>query len=110
MQDLNRQAPHGKEGATTGSAVHSSLPTFIVIGAMQAGTTTLHAWLAEHPDEYMSARKELDCFLEEGNWDRAVGWYRLRFGFWGAERARGENSLNHSKTHLDPVYRSECMR
>ncbi len=87
----------------TGSEVHSSLPTFVVIGAMKSGTTTLHAWLDTHPDVCMSPRKELDFFLEDGNWERGVGWYRLRFGSCGAQLARGESSPNYSKTHLDPA-------
>jgi len=101
MQDPTTQA-QGNKGATTGSNVHSSLPTFVVIGAMKAGTTTLHAWLAEHPDVCMSARKELDFFVEDGNWERGVGWYRLRFASCAAERARGESSPNYAKTHADP--------
>ena len=67
MQDLTTQAPHGKKGATTGSDVHSPLPTFVVMSAMQAGTTTLYAWLAEHTDVCMSARKELDSSSKMAN-------------------------------------------
>jgi hypothetical protein len=69
---------------------------------MKGGTTTLHAWLDTHPDVCMSPRKELDFFVEDGNWDRGVGWYRLRFRSCGAQLARGESSPNYSKTHLDP--------
>jgi Sulfotransferase domain len=78
------------------------LPTFVVIGAMKAGTTTLHDWLETHPDVCMSAQKELDFFLESGNWDRGVEWYEAQFGACGVERARGEASPNYSKTHLFP--------
>lgn len=81
---------------------HGQLPTFVVIGAMKAGTTTLHAWLATHPDVCMSARKELDFFLEDGNWHRGVDWYRAQFAGCGIERARGESSPNYAKVHLDP--------
>ena len=102
MQDPTTDAPQDKQGGTTGSDVHSSLPTFVVIGAMKAGTTTLHAWLAEHPDVCMSARKELDFFLEDENWERGVGWYRLRFASCSTEKARGESSPNYSKIHADP--------
>jgi Sulfotransferase domain len=86
----------------TGSQADPSLPTFVVIGAMKAGTTTLHAWLDVHPDVCMSAQKELDFFLTDGNWDRGVDWYRDQFAACGGERARGESSPNYSKTHLDP--------
>jgi hypothetical protein len=36
------------------------VPTFIVIGAGRCGTTSLHAWLAAHPDIHMAPRKSLD--------------------------------------------------
>ena len=35
-----------------------ALPTFFVIGAPKAGTTSLHAYLSEHPQIHMSAIKE----------------------------------------------------
>ena len=39
------------------------LPDFFVIGAPKAGTTALHAALAEHPQLYLSAVKEPKYFL-----------------------------------------------
>jgi hypothetical protein len=102
MQDPPTQNPKDRERTVTGSEVDASLPTFVVIGAMMAGTTTLNAWLGEHPDVCMSARKDLDFFLEDGNWQRGVGWYRLRFASCSGEKARGESSPNYSKTHADP--------
>jgi hypothetical protein len=36
----------------------SPLPNFFVIGANKAGTTSLHQYLAQHPDVYMSPMKE----------------------------------------------------
>jgi hypothetical protein len=32
-----------------------TLPTFLVLGAARCGTTSLHYWLAQHPDVSMSA-------------------------------------------------------
>lgn len=80
----------------------SSLPTFVVIGAVNAGTETLHAWLNDHPDVCMSPREGLDFFLEDGTWDRGVGWYALRFGTCGWDQTRGESSPRYADTHLDP--------
>ena len=34
------------------------LPTFFIVGAPKAGTTSLHAYLSAHPDIFMSSRKE----------------------------------------------------
>jgi sulfotransferase family protein len=38
------------------------LPNFIVIGAAKAGTTALYWYLAEHPDVFMSPKKETNFF------------------------------------------------
>jgi hypothetical protein len=42
------------------------LPDFLVIGVPKAGTTALHAALAQHPDLYLSAVKEPKFFLTDG--------------------------------------------
>ena len=42
------------------------LPTFLVIGASKTGTTSLHHYLSQHPDIYMSPEKEPGFFLFEG--------------------------------------------
>jgi len=39
------------------------LPTFFVLGAARSGTTSLHYWLAQHPDIAMSAIKEPNHFV-----------------------------------------------
>jgi hypothetical protein len=43
-----------------------ALPDFFVAGAPKAGTTALHAALAQHPALYMSAIKEPKFFLTDG--------------------------------------------
>jgi Sulfotransferase domain len=80
----------------------SSLPAFVVIGATASGTETLHAWLNDHRDVCMSPREGLDFFLEDGTWDKGVGWYALRFGNCRWDQARGESSPRYADTHLDP--------
>jgi hypothetical protein len=42
-----------------------SLPNFLILGAARSGTTSLHYYLAEHPDVCMSAIKEPNYFLFE---------------------------------------------
>jgi hypothetical protein len=37
-------------------------PNFVVIGAAKAGTTSLHRWLAQHPDVFVPRQKELHFF------------------------------------------------
>ena len=75
------------------------LPTFLVIGAMKAGTTSLYYYLAEHPEIGMSRRKETDFFMYgHGNWARGRDWYRRQFP--ADAPVRGECSPNYTKRHL----------
>jgi hypothetical protein len=52
------------EGGTAQGVV--GYPDFFVIGAPKAGTTALHAALAQHPDLFMSPVKEPKFFLCDG--------------------------------------------
>ena len=54
------------------------LPNLLVIGAAKAGTTSLHAYLAQHPDISMSEPKELFYFSYE-DWRERRGWYERFF-------------------------------
>ncbi|WP_420455805.1 sulfotransferase family protein [Rubrivirga sp.] len=54
-------------------------PTFLVIGAMKCGTTSLHHYLSLHPGIGMSAQKELSFFAAERTWGRGADWYRAWF-------------------------------
>jgi len=42
------------------------MPNFIVIGAAKSGTSSLHNYLSEHPEIYMSKNKEPNFFAYEG--------------------------------------------
>jgi Sulfotransferase family len=42
-----------------------ALPTFFIVGAPKAGTTSLYHYLDQHPDVYMSPVKEPNYFSEE---------------------------------------------
>lgn len=55
------------------------LPNLIIIGAMKAGTSSLHYYLDQHPDIQMSRIKELRFFIEERNWSRGTDWYESHF-------------------------------
>lgn len=69
------------------------LPNLIVIGAMKAGTSSLHYYLSLHPEIFMSEVKELNFF--ERNWEKGLAWYESQFP---TERAiRGESSPNYAK-------------
>jgi hypothetical protein len=77
-------------------------PTFLVIGAMKAGTTTLHAQLDSHPDVFMSRTKELHYFAESKNWRRGPTWYAEQFGDGRGCAARGEASPSYSQADIFP--------
>ncbi len=72
-------------------------PTFLVIGAMKAGTTSLHRYLGAHPDIFMSETKELDFFVESKNWPLGWEWYCGQFEPGRQMTARGEASTNYTK-------------
>lgn len=78
---------------------NSRLPTFVVIGAMKCGTTSLHRYLALHPQIGVSRKKETNFFIEEKTWNLGVDWYLSNFD--PAFPIRGDFSPNYSK---DPVY------
>ncbi|VAX35663.1 Sulfotransferase [hydrothermal vent metagenome] len=52
-------------------------PGFLIVGAMKAGTTFLHACLAEHPSCVCALEKEVHFF--DNNYHRGRRWYRSRF-------------------------------
>jgi hypothetical protein len=85
-----------------------TLPTFLIIGTMKGGTTSLHRYLRQHPDVFMPERKEFNFFLEEyagppidppeeRNWSRGIPWYERQFAGAEHERAVGEASANYSR-------------
>ncbi len=70
-------------------------PSFLVIGAMKAGTTSLYTYLRDHPEVYMSQQKELQFFTR--NWDRGWEWYESQFAESGNAPAVGEASPSYTK-------------
>lgn len=58
------------------SAADRALPTFLIIGAPKTGTTSLHNYLAQHPEIQMSPVKEPNFFaphLDPVNEKRRIG-------------------------------------
>ena len=74
------------------------LPTFLIVGAMKCGTTSLYHYLAEHPEISMSRVKETNFFIVERNHSRGLEWYESLFA--GPAKACGEASPNYSKHWL----------
>lgn len=62
---------------------YRALPDFIIIGAQKAGTTSLFAYLEQHPQILPSYKKELEYF-DGGKYSvdlfaKGEGWYRAHF-------------------------------
>lgn len=54
-------------------------PSFFVIGAQKAGTTTLHDWLVTSPEVILPSIKETHFFSEAERYNLGVGWYEKQF-------------------------------
>ncbi|MGY1683069.1 sulfotransferase [Geodermatophilus sp. SYSU D01176] len=74
------------------------LPTFLLIGAMKAGTTSLFHYLGAHPQVATPRYKAPEFFIEEANWHRGIDWYRRQFPRISPEiLAVGEASNSYTK-------------
>jgi hypothetical protein len=60
-------------------AITRRLPTFLLIGAMKAGTTSLYHYLSAHPQIATPEYKAPEFFVAESNWHRGIDWYRKQF-------------------------------
>jgi len=74
------------------------LPDFLIIGAMKAGTSTLHYSLQSHPSVGMSKKKEVNFF--NANFDKGTSWYKQQFLL--GKQFYGEASPNYARIHLYP--------
>jgi hypothetical protein len=82
-----------------------TLPTFVVIGAMKAGTVSLRHYLDEHPDVFLGRGGmfgEPNFFVTEYNWPRGRSWYESLFDGAGRAAAIGECSPSYT---MAPAFR-----
>lgn len=92
----------------------TSLPTFVVIGALKCGTTSLQHYLVQHPEVQMPARKETNFFSGEPNGvpyarghRRVASMREYEALFDPAASARGEASPNYT---VHPLRRDTAQR
>jgi hypothetical protein len=72
----------------------SVLPNLIVVGAAKAGSTSLHNYLALHPEISMSQDKEMRFFTDPGH----LSWIGRYQGYFAAGTAyRGESTPQYTK-------------
>jgi hypothetical protein len=88
-----------------------ALPTFVIGGARKSGTTALWAFLAEHPQVWMSRLKEPHFLTRDANrpapgvtiigaskaltHSRGIDWYEALFAEGASLPARGEASTSY---------------
>jgi hypothetical protein len=74
-----------------------SLPTFLLLGAMKSGTSSLYRYLGDHPDIFVSSNKEPGFFVEQLTWNNGWEWYERLFDRATCTRAIGEGSTHYTK-------------
>jgi hypothetical protein len=76
------------------------LPDFLVIGAMKAGSTSLHVWLDQQPELWGVPEKEPHFFSQDWVWSRGLDWYTQLYD--GAPP--GAMAFESSTSYSDPEY------
>jgi hypothetical protein len=77
-----------------------TLPNFLIIGAVRSGSSALTTYLRQHPQVFMSERKELEFF--DVYFDRGLEWYGQWFKGAGDSSAIGEASPSYMYDELAP--------
>jgi hypothetical protein len=73
------------------TASRRPLPSFLIVGAAKAGTTSLHEYLCEHPRVSTPLRKEIHYF--DFSYGRGEPWYRAHF-----DRPRSAGEISGEST------------
>ena len=66
------------------------LPNFLCVGAMKAGTTTLHDILRQHSQIFLPPEKEIHFFDREENYTKGIGYYSSFFEHANTYQSIGE--------------------
>jgi len=82
------------------------MPNFLVIGAAKAGTTSLYHYLNQHPQIYMSPRKETYFFMSSNN---EIENYKALFKEANGEIAIGEATPFYLYNKKSPELIKNCL-
>lgn len=74
-----------------------TFPNLIIPGAGKSGTSSLHRYLNQHPDIYMSAKKEPAYFFKDELYQKETEWYSKLFEPGKNCKYRGESSTYYFK-------------
>jgi hypothetical protein len=77
--------------------MNKRFPNLYIIGAMKAGTTSLHDYLALHPDIFMSTPKEIHFYDENHFYKYDYNWYLKHFKT--DKKIVGTSPQGYSKCH-----------
>jgi len=78
------------------------LPSFIIIGAMKAATSTLRQQLAHQPGIFMCEPKEPNFFSDDRGFEKGLGWYSGLFSGAADGDLLGEASTHYTKLPTYP--------
>ena len=94
IRSIKQKLPHGVKNFTNKFRFYyryatwriRPLPDFIIVGTQKAGTTSLHAYLSQHPQFLKPYEKEVHFFdggLDPSidNYKKGQAWYRAHFPF-----------------------------
>ena len=77
-------------------------PDFIVIGAMKCGSSTICAYLEDHPGVFMVPKAELNFFSHDENHAHGPTWYESFFAGQDGAQLRGEGSNAYASGQMFP--------
>lgn len=71
-------------------------PDFIVLGAMKCGTSSVCAYLEDHPEVFMLPNCDPSYFCDDDNFAKGTEWYEAHFAARNGEKICGEGSNGYS--------------
>jgi hypothetical protein len=78
------------------------MPNFLIVGAAKSGTSSLHGLLSQHPQVFMSKKKEINFFGSDTNFQKGWDWYKSFFEGSKSALAIGEATPAYSSRTENP--------
>lgn len=85
------------------------LPDFIIPGAMKSGSSSLVAYLKQHPNIFIpEGTGEIHFFSKEKNYKKGIEWYRNKFSNVLPNQIVGEKTPRYSESYV-PSRMHKCL-